>query len=64
MVLKTGTLHGPARASTRIGRIEVPIIVDGKPCTVHIPRWQVRRLIDQLSRAERSANRIKELKAV
>lgn len=58
-----GKIQGPARAADRVGRIELPITVDGSPVVIHIGRWEVGRIIDQLLRAERSADEIKRLRA-
>lgn len=56
---------GPARAANRVGRIELPITLDGcgKSGVVCIPLSRVDELIKSLERSRVSAREIKRLRA-
>lgn len=59
-----GRIAGMARASDRLGQVEIPVMINGhaEPVIVHIARWKVAALIAQLKRADRSAQEIKKLR--
>lgn len=61
---RVGRIRGPARASAQVGTVEFPVTLTqcGKPVTVQIARWEIRRFIAQLERAETSATRVRELR--
>lgn len=59
----TAHVAGAARASNRVGQVEVPIKINDTVIDLVIPTWQARRLIRQLERADVSAREIRRLRS-